>query len=510
MQKHSGRTLKQAGHIESLEGRTMLAATGAVYGQYYDREDFKNLSFTRNDPAIAFDWGVRAPLTRMSPTSFSVRWIGQLRAGEAGTYAFKLDADGTVALRIRGQSVALTTQTDGMRIGTIPLPANQVVDVQLDYAHLTGASRVALTWMPPGQASFGAIPPDQLINTFAPAPAAFANPIDDAGQDPWVVQWHDEYIYVWSDGGRILGSRSSRLQDIGTSPGVVLYTPPTGTQYSQQVWAPELHRLDNKWYLYFAASDGNNANHRMYVATRNADDPLAGYSFVGKLAATTDRWAIDGTVVSIASNRYFVWSGWPGSTDGEQDLYIARMSSPTTISGDRVRIAAPTLSWERNGLPINEGPEALQHGNTTQIIFSASGYWTNEYSLGQITLTGSDPMLTSSWTKTPMPVFTQGNGIVGVGHASFVKSPDQTQDWIVYHAHKFAGSFNDDRVVRMQPFTFSGDAPIFGSPVAGDWTLVEPSGTPTLYTLPSGFAFVDPNERYARRRLSIRETLIQF
>lgn len=475
--------------LESLEGRTLLAGAGALYGQYYDNADFTQLNFTRDDSAIGFNWETRAPLTRMGADTFSVRWIGQLRSAEAGTYTFKVDTDGAATLRVRGQTIALASQNDGSRTGTINLPANQVVDLQLDYSHLVGAARISLGWMTPGQTTVSSIPTDRLLNTFAPAPATLSNPIIGSGADPWVIQWKDEYIYVWSDGGRIWGSRSPRLQDIGNAPAIPLYTPPAGTMYSQQVWAPELHRLDDKWYLYFAASDGNNATHRMYAATRTLDDPLGAFSFVGKLTTPTERWAIDGTVLELNGNRYFIWSGWQGFVDGQQDLYIARMSSPTTLTGERVRIATPDYAWERNGLPINEGPTILQKDGATHIIYSGSGYWTKQYALGRLTLTGNDPMLASSWTKSPTPVFSQGNGVTGVGHASFVKSPDAKEDWIVYHAHRFANSFNEDRVVRTQPFTFNGTVPDFGSPVPNGTSIAQPSGTPTLYTTSGSVTF---------------------
>jgi hypothetical protein len=63
-------------------------------------------------------------------------------------------------------------------------------------------------------------------------------------------------------------------------------------------------------------------------------------------------------------------------------------------------------------------------------------------------------------------VFKASGQVVGVGHASFVKSPDGTENWIVYHAHKNplppSGEIRD---VRMQPFTFLADGtPNFGVP----------------------------------------------
>ena len=44
----------------------------------------------------------------------------------------------------------------------------------------------------------------------------------------------------------------------------------------------------------------------------------------------------DGAVIQKDDGSlYFVWSGWPGTTDGQQNLYIAPMSNPYTISGER-------------------------------------------------------------------------------------------------------------------------------------------------------------------------------
>ena len=72
------------------------------------------------------------------------------------------------------------------------------------------------------------------------------------------------------------------------------------------------------------------------------------FDFLGKVYdSTTDRWAIDGTVLEADNGAlYFIWSGWPGSVDGLQNLYIAPMSNPWTISGPRVLLSTPQLSWE--------------------------------------------------------------------------------------------------------------------------------------------------------------------
>ena len=130
-------------------------------------------------------------------------------------------------------------------------------------------------------------------------------------------------------------SRSASLQAIADSSHratVLAWSAPPGTSYSDQIWAPELHHIGSNWYIYVAASDGNNATHRMQVLERHGDDPFGRLPASDKSALPRIAWAIDGTVFNGITSRYFVWSGWPGSTDGQQNLYIAEMRNPWTLA----------------------------------------------------------------------------------------------------------------------------------------------------------------------------------
>jgi GH43 family beta-xylosidase len=82
----------------------------------------------------------------------------------------------------------------------------------------------------------------------------------------------------------------------------------------------------------------------------------------------------------------------------------------------------------------------------------------------------------SSWVKNAAPVFAKTDKVFGPGHASFVKSPDGTEDWIVYHAAKYRGS-GPDRNIRIQRFDWNADgSPNFGQPVDPEIFLKVPSG----------------------------------
>lgn len=310
----------------------------------------------------------------------------------------------------------------------------------------------------------------------------FFNVIKQDGADPWMYKHTDGYYYyTQTTGNNITLWRSKTITGIDAGDSAVVWTPPAGTMYSSNIWAPELHYLDGKWYVYFAADNGSNENHRMYVLENANANPLAGgWTFKGKIADASDRWAIDGTVLTVGASRYFIWSGWEGTVNDKQHLYIAQMSNPWTISSARTRIATPTYSWETNTTPqVNEGPQVIVRGSTISLVYSASGSWTDGYCLGLVTAgTSANLLNAASWTKKSAPLFASANGIYGPGHHSFTKSPDGTQDWLVYHAARWQGS-GWTRNVRTQPFGWNADnTPNLGAPVNPNAPIAKPAGEP--------------------------------
>lgn len=242
----------------------------------------------------------------------------------------------------------------------------------------------------------------------AAATDGFKNPVVAQGQDPWVVRWRTNYYLCQSRSGSIWVNRSARLAEIGADHWKCVWRAPEGTGWSRQIWAPELHFLQGRWFIYVAADDGHNANHRMYVLEGHTNDPQASFAFKGKIASPSDRWAIDGTTLEMPDGKlYFVWSGWADKNDGPQNLYIASMKNPWTIDSRRTCISRPDQDWEMRDPPgINEGPETLWHDGHLFIIYSANGFWNDNYCLGQLTWTGGDVLDAKSWVKKTEPAFT--------------------------------------------------------------------------------------------------------
>ena len=313
----------------------------------------------------------------------------------------------------------------------------------------------------------------------------FANPILQSGPDPWVTQMGDKYYYMHTQGNKIMLWEATRLMYLEHAYSKTVWTPPLGTAYSNNIWAPEMHHIDGKWYIYFAADNGQDVNHRMYVLENPSESPISGtWELKGKISDGADKWAIDGTVLEHGGAHYFVWSGWKGDNDpGVQQLYIAKMSNPWTLEGERAMISEPEYAWEMDGL-VNEGPAALKNEQGDVFLtYSASGCWTDSYAVGLLRLKADgNPLNPDDWIKSPEPLLStnEENGVYGPGHNGFFKSPDGTQDWIIYHANSLPGQgCSNSRSPRMQQFTWNPDGtPRFGQPVKADLPISAPSGGP--------------------------------
>lgn len=312
----------------------------------------------------------------------------------------------------------------------------------------------------------------------------FTNPIWERGADPWVVQKDGTYYFTYTQGSRLVLHVTKKVTDLRNATVVNAWVPPPGTTYSKELWAPELHEINGKWYIYFAADDGQDANHRMYVVENTSSSPLRGnWELKGKVGDPTDYWAIDGTILQQDGQLYMIWSGRTGSGLGfPQNLYIAKMSNPWTIDGERVLLSTPQYSWEKHGAAINEGPAVIKNAKGEVFLtFSGSGYWTDDYCLGLMKLKpGGDPMNRADWIKYPDPVLTRNDAgsVYGPGHNGFFKSPDGREDWIIYHARNLPdGGSTNYRNARIQKITWKEDgAPDFGTASPVNAPVKKPSG----------------------------------
>jgi GH43 family beta-xylosidase len=308
-----------------------------------------------------------------------------------------------------------------------------------------------------------------------------------------VISRNGYFYFMVTTGGNLRIWKTRNMADLGSAESRVVWRPPASGPYSRDIWAPELHFLNGKWYIYFAADAGKNESHRIWVlegcaSSTAGSDPLeCAWAMKGKVADASEKWAIDPDVFENGGAMYLLWSGWPGNSDGTQNIYIARLSNPWTVVGKRVLISTPRYKWEKVGerpnqdpphVNVNEAPESLIRNGKIFVTYSASGCWTDSYAPGMLTAKqGSDLLNPKSWVKSSEPVFSSDPqaGVFAPGHNAFFQGADG-KDWIVYHANSRPGQgCGDARSPRAQPFGWKPDGtPDFGKPVSTDTLLPRP------------------------------------
>lgn len=325
--------------------------------------------------------------------------------------------------------------------------------------------------------------------TVAKAPVAqtsgtFVNPFRaEWGADPWIICHGGYYYFTATSGNEVQIAKSRTLAGLGAAKPVIIWRRPETGPNSRDIWAPELHYFRGKWYVYFTGSNGTDEGRRVFALQGVSDDAQGAYKYCGQMMVPgSNEYSIDASVFEKADGKmYMIWSGRENSAHGPQNIYIAPMSDPLTISGPRVSLSTPTYDWEKHGWEVNEGPEMLEHDGKTFVVYSGSGGTTPFYCLGLLTNSDGDLLNAASWSKSAIPVFQQYQGPGGVvytpGHNGFFKSPDGTQDWIVYHGKENTDGTWGGRTARAQQFTWNpDDSPNFGFPIPADVPLAVPAG----------------------------------
>lgn len=310
----------------------------------------------------------------------------------------------------------------------------------------------------------------------------FKNPILIQGPDPWVYKHSDGHYYMMVTRGDRLDIWKSRfLSQIAKSSPVTVWKKPGTGPNSRDIWAPELHYINDKWYIYYTATDAKNpgdATRFVFVLENDSKDPLQG-SWIDKGRINTKHSGLDGSLFTYQGNLYFLYSAY---VQTESVLCIAPMLNPWRLASPEVIIAKPNYGWEKHKeRAILEGPQLLMgKKGSLHIVYSASACWDDNYSLGMLTAwPDSDLLEPASWQKSPTPVFSKSeeNQVFGPGHNCFTTSADGMEDWIVYHGKDIANGECKDRSTRMQKFSWKADGtPNFGIPVSITTPMQVPSG----------------------------------
>ncbi len=309
-------------------------------------------------------------------------------------------------------------------------------------------------------------------------PLRWTNPILPQRADPHVTFHSDGYYYLTATVPKydLIELRCARtLGELSSSEPKVIWRKHDHGPMGAHIWAPELHFIDGKWYIYFTAGSAENKwAIRPYVLEGTGANPLeAIWVEKGPLKLGWESFSLDGTTFAHRGTRYFVWAQAEHGVRGT-NIYISRMDTPLSLTGKITLLARPDHEWERRGPAVCEAPAVLIKNGRVFITYSASATDAN-YCLGLLYADENTDLLDSaSWSKLPEPVFKTDPAVsvFGPGHNSFTTTPDGLTDILVYHARdyeKIQGNSldNPDRSIRAQAIRWRADGfPEFSPPAA--------------------------------------------
>lgn len=272
------------------------------------------------------------------------------------------------------------------------------------------------------------------------AGGTYLNPVyPHSFPDPFVLKFRGEYwgycTGFWSD-GRAFGILHSRdLVEWKEMPGAMEPLPGGHPCY----WAPEVTYDDGLFYLYYSV--GN--EERMEIRVAVAEHPAGPFTDSGR-RLTSEPFAIDAHVfLDRDGTRWLFYA-----TDFLAHSHIGtgtvrdRLRDPFTLAGDPRPVTLPRHDWhvyhpnrpEKGGVRWHtvEGPFVLEREGVYYQMFSGGNWQNPTYGVSYAT-SEEGPRSLAEWTQEELPILRTTGEVVGPGHNSVVRGPDNRQLWCIYH-----------------------------------------------------------------------------
>lgn len=173
----------------------------------------------------------------------------------------------------------------------------------------------------------------------ASATPAFSRDTAPTIVNPVVRQRADAQVFRHSDGwyyltgsvpeyDRLVLRRSRTLAGLASAPERVLWRHQASGPMSGFLWAPELHQIDGKWVMYFAAGPSGGGEDvfriRTYAVVCDGSDPMSGrWSVLGQLQTPWDSFNLDSTSFVHKGRRYLAWAQREPGIETNSNLYLA-------------------------------------------------------------------------------------------------------------------------------------------------------------------------------------------
>lgn len=269
--------------------------------------------------------------------------------------------------------------------------------------------------------------------------------------DPCIGKWKGKYYFIATNDAD--GNHSLYIREADTIPELVtaeehlILDTKMYPQIGNLLWAPEFHIINDRMYIFHAASPGEFVKEHSHVmALKENGNMLLASDWEMPVPVLKRDGALlyeegitlDMTTFEIGGKQYAVWAQRQFvPVDQGSWLYIAEIdkSEPWKLITDPVLLSMPEYGWANNHIFVDEGAYALITENRLFLTF-ASALVDTTYVVGLLSADlDADLLNPDSWIKENYPMLTSRSveGEYGPGHNSYVTDEDGVI-WNAYHA----------------------------------------------------------------------------
>ena len=264
--------------------------------------------------------------------------------------------------------------------------------------------------------------------------------------DPFVLK-HEGQYYAYGTGS---ASPEGRIFPVLHSTDLVHWQqhgwsliPPGGDEF----WAPEVAYQDGLFYMYYSAHGIDGKDHQLRVAT--CASPLGPFQDIGRVLVPDQPFTIDAHPFQDRDGQWYLFYSQDFLTLDDPyrvgtGIVVDRMLDMVTLAGEPRVVIRPHADWQlfkaqrsMYGAVYDwytiEGAALRFHKDRYYCFFSGGAWEHDNYGISYAV---ADHVLGPYHMPHGSQVLLRSvpGRVIGPGHNSFTTSPENDQEYIVYHA----------------------------------------------------------------------------
>ncbi len=270
--------------------------------------------------------------------------------------------------------------------------------------------------------------------------------------DPCIGKWKGKYYFISTNDldreHTIYMREADSIPGLVTAQQVKILDAYTYPHLGNLLWAPELHVIEDRLYVFHAGTPQEFLEEQCHVmALKENGNPMIASDWEmpvrvvrkdGSYLYNEAGITLDMTEFEVAGKYYVCWSQRQFKpVDQGAWLYIAQIDpkEPWKLITDPVLLSMPEYGWANNHTFVDEGPFALIRDNKIYLTFSSAAV-DSTYVVGLMSADlDADLLNPDSWLKENYPLLSSrsAENQYGPGHNAYVID-DEGMVWNTYHA----------------------------------------------------------------------------